>query len=344
MDEVVLEKWARLMRLAAAVKAMAPWEILGDGEVFAVELPPPVGVGLVSVMGRLGEHFAVGLYLGAQAIDDFATAIHSDNPVDHEVLLEIDQVQISWEDAKQLDRNDKAFLVALGLKFRGRNAWPMLRRFRAGLVPWIVSDGSEIDMLSCALEQLLMMGSRLRANPKILMPPPESSYLLRHRVPEFPNEWTERFAVSPALEARVPPSLDDIRLKRLRALPHDNSTLEVDLFASLSMQMEGRDLGLDQPYYGYVLLLVDHATRMIGGFQILHGVHGRERLWADTLAAFADVLLKGGSRPTRIVVQRQLFYLVLETTCRELDIDLQLVARLDNLMEARATLDNFNRR
>ena len=65
----------------------------------------------------------------------------------------------------------------LGLTFRGRNAWPMFRDYRPGLAAWFV-DGAQARFLIHALEQLLVIAPRFRADPTLL-PDDVERYLVR---------------------------------------------------------------------------------------------------------------------------------------------------------------------
>jgi hypothetical protein len=50
------------------VKAAAPREWMTEGDVFGVQDPDTGELGFVSVMGMLGEHYAVSVYLGTRAV------------------------------------------------------------------------------------------------------------------------------------------------------------------------------------------------------------------------------------------------------------------------------------
>ena len=57
-------KWRELYRAARRIKELAPWDWMEEVDVFGIEFPGINEIGFVSVMGMLGEHISVSVYLG----------------------------------------------------------------------------------------------------------------------------------------------------------------------------------------------------------------------------------------------------------------------------------------
>jgi hypothetical protein len=66
----------------------------------------------------------------------------------------------------------------LGLKFRGRQEWPMFRSYRPGYLPWYL-EAPEARTLTYALEQAVEVVLRFEEDPGMLAPADEESYLVR---------------------------------------------------------------------------------------------------------------------------------------------------------------------
>jgi hypothetical protein len=64
-------EWRALYEVAARVKEMAPWTWMSEDMVFGVQSPETEELGFVSVMGMLGEHYAIALYRGPRALYQF---------------------------------------------------------------------------------------------------------------------------------------------------------------------------------------------------------------------------------------------------------------------------------
>jgi len=59
-----IEEWDNLYKTAIKIKDIAPWEWLEEHDLFAVQNPDTNEIGFVSIMGAIGEHYAISVYLG----------------------------------------------------------------------------------------------------------------------------------------------------------------------------------------------------------------------------------------------------------------------------------------
>ncbi len=153
------EEWQRLYETAIKVKQLEPWTWMSETDMFAVQDLELGQLGFVSAMGGAGEHFGVSVYLGSDGLDGFMMLQEARGVVSPEVLFMVPQLQVSFEDRELLTSADRAVIKSLGLKFRGRNAWPWFRSMRAGFVPWYL-EAAEARFLAHALEQLLDLAPR----------------------------------------------------------------------------------------------------------------------------------------------------------------------------------------
>ena len=65
----------RLYELAFALRKAKPWKTLFDSELFALSLPNGE-TGYCSVMGFLGEHLAIALYVGNHGLDCYRLLVN----------------------------------------------------------------------------------------------------------------------------------------------------------------------------------------------------------------------------------------------------------------------------
>ena len=133
-----IREWRRLYESAVRIKEISPWEWMTETDVFGVQSPESGELGFVSVMGLLGEHYAVSLYLGSEGIHGFLDLQEMGPFADPGALIQIPQIQASFENREELDKRDREVIEELGLKFRGRNAWPMFRSYRPSLFPMVL--------------------------------------------------------------------------------------------------------------------------------------------------------------------------------------------------------------
>ena len=162
-----IDEWRELYESAVRVKELAPWGWMTEADVFGVQNPETDELGFVSVMGMLGEHYAMSLYLGPKGLYEFWEFEEIGHLASPEGLLEIPQLQASFENRDELHKKDREVIKGLGLKFRGRHAWPMFRSYRPGFAPWFL-EAEEARFLRYALDQLVDVAPRFREDPSLL--------------------------------------------------------------------------------------------------------------------------------------------------------------------------------
>ena len=211
-----LDAWRRLYALMAQVKEMAPWDWMYESDVFAVQDPENQEFYFVSVMGNLGEHLSIAVYLGVRAYDRLLTFAENAESETGEELLEIARLQASFEDRDQLTTQDRNTIKELGLKFRGKMAWPLFRSYRAGFAPWLL-EAHEARILTLALEQLLDVAPRF-GDEEIDFP--EESGVFLTRIQAADGNWQERIVSIPPAEPEsvdiVIPKTEADAVRRLR--------------------------------------------------------------------------------------------------------------------------------
>ena len=209
------EEWRKLYEAVIRIKEIAPWEWMTETDVFGVQNPETDELGFVSVMGLLGEHYAVAVYLGSEGLYGF-WALQDTSPLGSpERLLEIPQLQASFEDRNELENKDREIIKATGLNFRGRKAWPMFRSLRPGFLPWFI-EAEEARFLTHALEQVPAVASRFREDPAQLETHDDARYLVR-----VPQQKGRTFVWEASI-MRVPPPQPSPRSGKLRRNVHRN--------------------------------------------------------------------------------------------------------------------------
>ena len=330
-----IREWRRLYESAVRIKEMSPWEWMTETDVFGVRSPETGELGFVSVMGLLGEHYAVSLYLGSEGIHGFLDLQEMGPFADPGDLIQVPQIQASFEDRVELDKRDREVIKELGLKFRGRNAWPMFRSYRPSLFPWFLEAG-EIRFLSYALEQLADVALRFREDSSLLEPSGGASYLLRVPRQEGARRlWEDASTGVPPLDA--PPievEMEASKIEALGRLPRGEVRLEVDflMFPAPAQDEE------DRPYFPHMLLVVDAGSGMVLGSDLLAPHPSPEAMWGQVPENLADQLFAVELAPEKISVDSELLFELLEPLTSEAGLDLELSPSLPGLEAAREEL------
>ncbi len=333
-NKATLDEWRRLYEATIQIKEIAPWEWMSEMDVFGVRDPETGDLGFVSVMGALGEHFSIAVYLGPKGVYGFWD-LEDTGPNDvPERLLEIPQLQASFENRNELHKKDRDIIKQLGLKFRGRQAWPMFRSYRPGFAPWFL-EPAEIRFLACVLEQATDVTNRFLDDPGLLESlDDDESYLVRVSQPSNGSlTWEDQMIhVSPPEPEPIPLAINVQALKHLKQLSKRKVTIEIDFFLAPMPVQENRD---DRPYFPYVLMVVEAQNGFILGTDMLQPEPSLEAMWGQAPGYVVQLLAQAGIRPAIIKVRTNLLRNLLKPLVKELGFKLKQSPVLPTLDEAK---------
>lgn len=335
-NQPTLEEWRRLYEAAARIKEIAPWEWLMEDDLFGVQNPETSEFGFVSVMGTLGEHFAISVYLGSEGLYGFWDLEEAGPFGNAEQVLEIPQLQASFEDRNELREQDRDLIKQLGLKFRGRQAWPMFRSFRPGFVPWFL-EAAEVRFLTYVLEQTIDVAQRSQTDPALLEPPDDETYLMRVPQPAGTGlVWSDQLmAVPPPQETSISIRMDMQALAALKSAPRGRQTLEADFFMLPMATQEERGA---RPYYPYMLLVVEQQSGMILGTEMLKPESTLTDMWGLIPLHLVRQLHRIGLVPKEIKVRSPLLLQLVQPLAGELGFKLKQSNKLSKLDSAKEFL------
>ncbi len=333
-----LEEWRKAYEAAIRVKAMAPWEFMTETDMFGVENPETGELGFISVMGLLGEHYAIAVYLGSEGLYGYWSFHDMDFEEIRERMFEVPQLQTSFENKDQLERKDRDIIQKLGLTFRGRNAWPLFRSCRPGFFPWHV-EAQELRFLTCALEQSLNVIPRFRDSPSLLEPGDDTGYLVRvSHTKHGETVWEDRIMhiASPTV-SDIPVIVDAESVRNLMKLPRTEGEIEIDLFMiPAAIREKGK-----RPYSPYMLLAVDARNSMVLGGELLSVQTTLEEMRSKIPSCFVQMLLKAGHLPRTLGVRSTLLSELLRPLAKEVHLNISQEDTLPNLENAKASLIQY---
>ena len=334
------QEWKSLYEAAIGFKKIKCWDWMLDSDMFGVKNPETGEVGYCCVMGRLGEHFALAVYLGTEGLRGYHKMQSGEIPGGIELLMSQKCLMASFEDRALLQKSDLEVIKDLDLKFRGRNEWPLFRSYLPGYHPWYLT-GEEARFLTFALQQAAEIALRFKEDPEMLIPPEWDYFLVRVAETEgekwrWKDAWLEP---SPPEEELVAEPMDEIRLERIKGRARrQQMILEIDFFYSSQGIREEKE----RPYYPYVLLLADHYS----GF--IFGVHLAKPLKAEYQREFLKKILdffeENEVIPEKILVEKDELYRLFEPVTSRLGIKLKETRRLRAIEDAKDSLyEHFGR-
>ena len=331
-----VEEWKRLYAAAKQVKEMAPWEWMAEDEVFGVQNPENDEIGFVSVMGAAGEHFSVALYPTPHALYDFLELEEQGQlgllgNVAPDRILEIPQLQASFEDREQLAKEDREVIKKLNLKFRGANNWPLFRSYAPGMFPWFLNS-SEARLLTAALEQLLDVAPRVRDNDVTLLGEEDDDEDFLVRVPRKENGrlvWEDKVIRVPQPPAKTiaPAPLEPQLLEALKRLPKKGMALEMEL-TMLPMPVREKK---ERPFFPYLLLIVETQSGLILSTDMMEPQPSLEAMRATLPFKLAEAMSQLSAIPRVVVVRAETTASLLAPLAAELGIQIKLSPKLPSL-------------
>jgi len=331
------ENWENLYKAAAEYFKLKPWEWMWDREIFGVMDPDSGELGYCCIMGKLGEHFALGLYRGARGLRGyFQTATPGKEFEDPAAVLRVqDCLMASFEDRKYLDQNDLQTINDLGLKFSGSHGWPQFRSFVPGGYPWVVT-ADEAIWLSHALEQAVQVAARVKNDPSLLESKDHSTLVRVAEKRDGKIVWHDKWmdpqsddSFSVAVPLPDPKRIEKIKDKHFSVM----GTWEADFeYQAEPVKGEGR------PYFPMLFLIAHHETEMILGFSLAP---------QDDLAALQEVFLKAiednHAIPAHVWVRKPLVAEALAPIAEALGFDISSGNRLDAIAQVRRHMKQFFR-
>jgi hypothetical protein len=152
----------KLYDIALRYKSTKLWKQLYDTELFAVGLSNGE-IGYCCIMGELGEHIALALYVARDGLDSYRHLFKAGDAdtemAQHEIMLSQDCLMCSFENKDELApieiEEAQRYAQAHGVAYRGKNSFPQFKRYKPAHYPWFLKDEDEqllFEALSAAKE------------------------------------------------------------------------------------------------------------------------------------------------------------------------------------------------
>lgn len=329
-----IQEWRNLYHAAMKFKEIESWNWMLDSYMFGVQNPANGEIGYCCILGNLGEVFALVAYLGTEGLEGYLKMQSGEIPPG-DTLYVHKCLMASFEDRKYLDKPDLEVIKRLGLKFRGKNAWPQFRSYRAGYYPWYLTK-EEAKYLTLILQQATETSLRFKKDQNLLTPPKKNHYLVRvpkreGKVLKWKDEWLKPIPLKKVEVVAKP--IDEAHLKRIKKIvSRGGGTWEVDFFYAPTPVKAG-----ERPFYPYVFLCVDHHS----GFILNNYIAGPWDYISEFREQFLNSIEDVKFIPRKILVRKEEVFNLLTPMSSELKIKLKLVKRLKAVEMVKAAMSKF---
>lgn len=320
--EAYIEQWQELYEIAIKIKELKPWEHLWDMDTITLSLAEKDSV-LCSVMGRGGEFYGIGAYIGDNAISNFFTMLEEEDiPPDQMVRYQDDNIiMCNFGSRDELTSKELKLIKELGFKFRGKNNWIYFQSYKKGYTPYML-DQEEVEQ-AIEIFQNLYMSLRAYIEEGLEVDFENGHTLMRVYKPE--EELWINFGTPlliPESNYVIPILKDEILIKRISKLKQNKGIWQFDI-SYLNVIVNDKEY--DRPANGRICIIADKASGLMINQNMISPTD-------DDLQTVFDVIIPSFmdyGRPQKILVRDEYLYYILKDFCERTKVKLEIKGRLD---------------
>ena len=316
----------KMYELAFQYRSTKLWKQVYDSELFAVRLSDGE-IGYCSVMGELGEHLALSVYVGERGYQSYRMILDADpssmDPIKEGFLLTSqDCLQCAFEKKDMLSDEELAevrqYAKAHQRPLRGKNAFPQFTKYRPGRFPWHFDSPLDEARICDALSAAITLSGLLQAQSKEEMGLFPLS-IFSQSVPlleQSSGSWTVTAVGLPnaAMQYPEPPFDNELLAMRIKGLKKRGVWECGIVCMPKAVQSETPE---EAPYFPQVLVAVNLITGMI-----LKPVTTDAEDPAEMINGFAEELLNEKTAPKKIRAYDDRTYALLRNLCGKTGIRL----------------------
>ncbi|MEI7726445.1 MAG: hypothetical protein WCK09_15155 [Bacteroidota bacterium] len=298
-----MEQWKRLYELADKLKALKPWDILHNSEIFGVRDPGSGTIGFIIFPMEEGDDPAMVVYLGERTITTLSHYLDNYNTIPPERVFEIAQMSLTFVDRRLVEKNDRDIIKAIGRKYHGKRAWPVFESIRPGMPPWFLDETEKQSMIHF-LAQAIEVVSRPDLQGLFRSPLRDTKKFLIRDYEKTGDElvWKDSFqGIRKMPPVKTPFTMPLDLVKKLTAIQPSEMVVETDFFITpIPVMLSGT-----RPCFTYFLIIMDKINEVQIGYKILDPSSGLEPMYESIPAILLELLIKSKTRPKEIHVSSE---------------------------------------
>ena len=318
----------RMYELAFQYKGTKLWQQLYDDELFAVQLSDGA-IGYCCVMGMIGEHNALALYVGEEGYQSYCAIRNADqdrmtDQMMGELLTSQSCLQCSFDNKDMLSGEEleevRQYASSHQKPLRGKNAFPQFTKYRPGRFPWHYDSALDEQRICDALGAAAALKKMLRSYSKEEL----GLFSLDKEPAKIPmlafegGRWIMKYTTLPNAEICYPEPIltNDVTAARIKRKAKTGVWECGTLRLPNAVQEE--EHADEAPYYPLALLFIELGNELVQEPIVSNGEDP-----AEMLNEFAQQLLDGKTVPRTIRCGDERCFSLLKDLCAKTGIRLE---------------------
>ncbi len=327
------EQWEKLYAISNEIKKLEPWNFLYDMDIITIKLVGREEPLFCSIMGSLGECFAISVYRDYSERAGLIKLSNSNSLPPSIIMSYQNCLTCYFGNRNEIENEDMQVIRDLGLKFRGKNNWIYFRNHKAGYCAWFIDD-EECELLIDVFQNLFMS---ILAMDKGLIVDFDSGETLLREFSKKRNEWINYAASIPEIpyvydEIEIK---DELLIKKMKSKKKTATEIECELFFPFFPIQESK---VQRPYFPEMFVVADVNTEMIIYHEAVQPEDNKIQIVLDILIEY---IMKNG-RPKTIFVRDEKMAGIIADLCEKIDIKLVKLLNLPLIDDFILSMEDMN--
>lgn len=332
-------RWEALYNSAIEFRNFKPWNHFDDSYIFGVRDPWSDEIGWCVIMGNGGIVYGLAVYTGKAGFLSYENMIYSFEEEDGlGIALSQKCLKVEFDDRGDIEDTDREIYEKLGLRFRGRNQYPVIRRSDPGYYPWPLESEAEVVFLTHCLDQSIH-AVQLALAGKITLSNMDDDELLvmvpKSMEAEDTLTWDPVLMPRPETEQTHQYVPDPFLVNRIK---HELPKKDAVLFLALDfIATPVQEYAEQRPFFPRLALWVDGESGLIAG----NYTYAPQNIWKEFQADFLELINKVGYIPESIGINSPMGMEFMDVYGDLLDVDLVYAPEHPLFAELRSTFQQF---
>lgn len=311
-------QWKALYNSAATFRDFKPWTHFDDSYIFGVQDPVSDDIGWCVIMSDGEALYGLVVYVGDDGFERYEEMIDLFG-TGEEINMVLNQkcLKVEFVNSDEIEDFDKETYKKLGLKYRGKNQYPLVRRNDPGLFPWPMEDDQAVFLTYCLDQSVNVVKQALEGKVRLSEMDDDELLVMVPTAGEGNDiEWKPDYIDIPEPDDThmfIPDAFLVNRVKR--ELKKKDAVLFLSFQYLMTPVQEKKE---DRPFFPRLALWVDGDSGLI----LENFIYPSGDNWKQFQNDFIEILSKIGHIPDSIGIDSTMGMELMELYGDELNIDL----------------------